>query len=101
MLIELNYDTNITRYVIILTEHNVMKAYCRSGGIATHILYLGTRWRRVASFTTRPLYSQGKSPWYPLDRRLGGPQSRYKLGGEEKNSQPLLGLETPTIQPLV
>jgi len=20
------------------------------------------------------LYSQGKSPWYPLDRRLGGPQ---------------------------
>jgi hypothetical protein len=31
---------------------------------------------------------QGKSPWYPLDRRLGGPQSRYGRGGEEKNSQP-------------
>jgi hypothetical protein len=25
----------------------------------------------VASFTTRPLYPQGKSPRYPLDRRLG------------------------------
>jgi hypothetical protein len=28
------------------------------------------------SFTPRPLYAQGKSPWYLLDRRLGGPQSR-------------------------
>jgi hypothetical protein len=41
----------------------------------------------VVSFTTRPLYPQGKSPWYPLDRRLGGPQSRSGRGGEEKNSQ--------------
>jgi hypothetical protein len=37
----------------------------------------------------RPLYPQGYSPWYPLDRRLGGPQSRFGRGGEEKNSQPL------------
>jgi hypothetical protein len=42
----------------------------------------------VVSFTPRPLYSQGKSPRYPLDRRLGGPQSRSGRGGEEKNSQP-------------
>jgi hypothetical protein len=35
----------------------------------------------------------GKSPWYPLDRRLGGPQSRSGRGGEEKNSQPLPGIE--------
>jgi hypothetical protein len=41
----------------------------------------------VVSFTHQPLYPQGKSPWYPLDRRLGGPQSRYGRGGEEKNSQ--------------
>jgi hypothetical protein len=44
---------------------------------------------------------QGKSPWYPLDRRLGGPQSRSGPGGEEKNSQPLPGLEPPIIQPVV
>jgi hypothetical protein len=25
----------------------------------------------VASFTPRPLYPRGKSPWYPSDRRLG------------------------------
>jgi hypothetical protein len=29
-----------------------------------------------------------KGPWYPLDRRLAGPQSRSGRGGEEKNSQP-------------
>jgi hypothetical protein len=36
-----------------------------------------------------------KSPWYPLDMRLGGPQSRSGRGGEEKNSQTL---EYPIIQ---
>jgi hypothetical protein len=36
---------------------------------------------------------QGKSPWYPLDRRLGGPQSRSGRGGLEKNSQPPQGIE--------
>jgi hypothetical protein len=42
----------------------------------------------VVSFTPRPLYPEGKSPWYPFDRKLGGPQSRSRRGGEEKNSQP-------------
>jgi hypothetical protein len=37
-----------------------------------------------------PLY-----PRYPLDRRLGGPQSRSGHGGEEKNSQPPPGIEPP------
>jgi len=32
------------------------------------------------------LYSQGKKPLYPLDRRLGGPQSQFGHGDEEKNS---------------
>jgi hypothetical protein len=36
---------------------------------------------------------QGKSPWYPLDRKMDGPQSRSGRGGEEKNSQPLPGIE--------
>jgi hypothetical protein len=43
---------------------------------------------------------QGKSPWYPLDRRLGGPLRPSGHGGEEKNSQPLSGLEPPIIQPV-
>jgi hypothetical protein len=49
-----------------ITEHHAMKAYWGSGGIAPRILDLGIRWRWVVSFTLRPLYSQGKSPWYPL-----------------------------------
>jgi hypothetical protein len=36
---------------------------------------------------------QGKSPWFPLDRRMGGPQSRSKHDDEEKNSQLPLGIE--------
>jgi len=41
----------------------------------------------------RPLYSQGKSPLFPLDRRLVGPQCRSENGGEEKKSQPPPGIE--------
>jgi hypothetical protein len=52
----------------------------------------------VYSFKYQPLYPQGKRLWYPLDRRLGGPQSRSGRGGEEKNSQLLPGLESPIIQ---
>jgi hypothetical protein len=48
----------------------------------------------------RPLCPQEKSPFYPLDRRLGGPQSRSGRGGEEKSFQQLPGLEPPIIQPL-
>jgi hypothetical protein len=46
----------------------------------------------------RPLYLQGKSSWYVLDRRLGGLQSWSGRGGKEKNSQPLRGLELLIIQ---
>jgi hypothetical protein len=35
----------------------------------------------------------GKDPWYALNRRLGGPQSWFGCGGEEKKSLPLLGIE--------
>jgi hypothetical protein len=38
---------------------------------------------------------QGKGPWYPLDRRLGGPQTWSGRFGEEKNLDPT-GTRTPT-----
>jgi hypothetical protein len=69
-----------------------MKTYWESGDIAPRILDIGTRWRLVVSFTLRPLYPQGKSSRCPLDRRLGEPQSRSGRGGEEKSSQPPLGI---------
>jgi len=40
-----------------------MKAYWWSGGIAPRILDLGSRWRWVVSFTSRPLYPQTNCPW--------------------------------------
>jgi hypothetical protein len=52
------------------------------------ILNRGTKWSWVASFTPRPLYSQGKSPRYPLDKRLGGPKSRSGRCGVEKITCP-------------
>jgi len=49
----------------------------------------------MVSFTHQKLYPGGKEPQYPLDRRLGGPQSRAGRGGEEKNSQLPPGIEPP------
>jgi hypothetical protein len=43
-------------------------------------------------FTPRPLYLQGKSHRYALDRGLGEPQSRSGRGGEDIPSLPLLEL---------
>jgi hypothetical protein len=61
-----------------------MKAYWRVE-LQLHAFFdLGTRWKWVVGYTPRPLYPQGKSPWYPLDRKLGEPQSRSGRGGEEK-----------------
>jgi hypothetical protein len=47
----------------------------------------------LVSFTPWSLYPQGKSPWFPLDKRLGGPQSHSGCNGEEKNSKPPPGIE--------
>jgi hypothetical protein len=58
----------------------------------------GSEWSasRPGRFTPRR-----KSPWYPMDRRLGGLQSRSGRGIEEKNFQPLTGLELPITQPVI
>jgi len=56
------------------------------GGIAPHILNLGTKWGCVVSFMPQSLYFRGKIPRYPLDRGLGGPQSRSGRSAKEKNS---------------
>jgi hypothetical protein len=75
-----------------------MKTYW-GGGTVPRIPDLDTRRRWVVSFTPRPIYSQGKRSQYPLVRRLGGNQSRFGRGGEDKNSQPLAGNRTPEPRP--
>jgi hypothetical protein len=68
-----------------------MKAY---GGVDIRtdprLLDLCTSLRWVVSFMPRPLY-----PRYPLDRRLGGPQSRSRRHGVVKILAPI-GTRTPT-----
>jgi hypothetical protein len=54
-----------------------------------------TSWRWAVSFTPHPLYSRGKIPRYPLDRRLCGPQSRSGRRGEGKILEPT-GIRTMT-----
>jgi hypothetical protein len=56
-------------------------------------LNLSTRWRWVVSFTPQPLYPHGKGPWYALDKRMSGPQSRSESCREQKTLLPLLGIE--------
>jgi hypothetical protein len=57
----------------------------------------------VVSFTPRSLYFQGKSTRYPLDRRLGGPQTavpdavvKGKIPSPHRESNP----RTPIVQPV-
>jgi hypothetical protein len=72
-----------------------------SGGIAP-LIYLGTRWRWLVSFTLQPLYRRRSSPRYPLKKRLSGPQSHSGLCGESKKipfNVPTENL-TPVIQSL-
>jgi hypothetical protein len=71
-----------------LIKHHAMKAY---GGVDVeiHILtsaLVGGEW------SASP---QGKNPRYPLDRKLGGPQSRSGRRGEKKILDPT-GTRTPT-----
>jgi hypothetical protein len=47
------------------------------------ILDLRIRWRWAVSFTPLPFYSYKKSPWYPMDRKLGVPHSQSGHCGEE------------------
>jgi hypothetical protein len=72
-----------------------MKAYGGSGYIDPPFLDLGPSWESVVSFKPLSLYPRGKSPRYPLDGRLGGPQSRSRRHGEVKILVPT-GTRTPT-----
>jgi hypothetical protein len=47
------------------------------------------------------LHARAALPRYPMDRRLGGSQSRSRRNGEEKNLLPLPGIELrPSSPPL-
>jgi hypothetical protein len=55
------------------------------GGIPAFLINLGTRWESLVITTLWLLYSRGKSPWYPLNGRMGMAQSQFSCFGEEIN----------------
>jgi hypothetical protein len=58
---------------------------------------LGIGWRWVVSITPRPLYPRGKSPRYPLGRRLDGPQSRSGRHGEVNSWPYRVSISSPSV----
>jgi hypothetical protein len=44
-----------------------------------YILDLSISWRWVDSLVPWPLDPWGKSPWYPLERKLGAPQNQSSI----------------------
>jgi hypothetical protein len=50
------------------------------------ILDHSTRWMWMVSFMPHMLYLWERSPWYPLARRLGEPQSQSGCHGYRENS---------------
>jgi hypothetical protein len=49
------------------------------------------------NFTAHPLFPRRRSPRYPLDRMLDGPQYRPERFGEEKNILTLPEIESRTL----
>jgi hypothetical protein len=62
-----------------------------SGSIAHRILNISITWNRVVSFTPLPLYTRGRSSWYPLIGTWERPQSPSGRFGEVKNLLDLAG----------
>lgn len=58
-----------------------------------HHPFLNLALEGSARSTSHPIaLCPGKEPQYPLDRRLGGPQSQSACFGKKKNFSPLLGI---------
>jgi hypothetical protein len=68
-----------------------MKTYGGSGRIDPSFLNLGVNWRWVASFTSWQRYPRWNCPRYPMDRKLGGLQSRSGRCPEDS----ILGVRRP------
>jgi hypothetical protein len=90
-----NGNQYLVKFYLCLTNY----ALCHegawgSGCIDPRFIDLGTSRRWVVSFTPLPLYPRGNSPWYLLDRRLGGLQRRSGQYEELKILDPT-GNRTP------
>jgi hypothetical protein len=88
-----NYMFSVDSYVLMISVlSNVWKC------IVIFILVHDTRSNfyklGVVTFTPWSHFCQRKSPWYPLDVKLGGLQSRSRCSVKEKNLFLLQGIES-------
>jgi hypothetical protein len=70
-----------------------------SAGTATPFLTLAADGGELSASRPCRFIPGGKKPRYPLDKRLGGPQSRFGCCREEKNLSPA-GNRTLAVQPI-
>jgi len=77
-----------------------VEAYSGNEDIAPLILNLGPIWSLVVSLMPWPLYPQGKSSWYPLNRRLVILMSQYGCSGNLTSPSSLPGFEPQVFQPI-
>jgi hypothetical protein len=77
------YINKQVKLSLYLTKYDTMKMY----------------WGSVGIDVSGQLHARGKSLQYPLDRRIGGTQSRSREGGQEKKFPPLTGIETQSSIP--
>jgi hypothetical protein len=63
------------------------------------ILDLGTKWIVSGQLHAPAALPLGDSPRYPLDRRLGGLQSRFGRCGDKKILLALMGIEPRPSRP--
>jgi hypothetical protein len=75
---------------LCLTKHYTLhhEGVWGSECVDSHFLDLGTCWKWVVRFTPLQLYPLGKSPRYPLDRRLGGTLEPVWTTWRRENSWP-------------
>jgi hypothetical protein len=84
---------------LCLTKHHAMKAYGEVKVWLHASLTSATDGGEWSASRPCRLHPR-KEPRYPLDRRLGGPQSRYECGGGEKKIPAPAGNQTPVVQPV-
>jgi hypothetical protein len=68
-------------------------------GFSATILNVSTRWR-CESASHPELFTPKERVPGPLDRKMGGNQSRSRRSSDKKNPA-LAGIQTPTFQPVV
>jgi hypothetical protein len=70
-------DVHSKNEFIIVFKHHIMNALWGSGGKSPSALNSSTRWKWAIIFMVQTICSWGKSPWSPLNRRLGKLQSHF------------------------